>query len=148
MKIINQIKKLLNITFALYTCLAFAVMAFNRMATGEYYGGISWYWSDIEKMFGEILIFALLTGVIITVTDIIPKIPSAVKYLIKFVLVYGAYWLWLFDGNSNASHILLMSTVYVIVFALIAVLGAVFAFIGRKLSAKNGEYKKQYSENR
>lgn len=145
MKIINLVRKFLNITFALFTCLAFAMIIFYR--TSGVFGGLMWAWTDIEKMFVDILIFALVSGAVVTATDLIPVIPSAVKYVIKFVLVYGAFWFWMLDGEAvNGSQKLIMSTVYVVAYAVIAVLGAVLKFIEKKLSANCADYKNVYKE--
>ena len=145
MKIINLVRKFLNITFALFTCLAFAMIIFYR--TSGVFGGLMWAWTDIEKMFVDILIFALVSGAVVTATDLIPVIPSAVKYVIKFVFVYGAFWFWMLDGEAvNGSQKLIMSTVYVVAYAVIAVLGAVLKFIEKKLSANGADYKNVYKE--
>ena len=145
MKIINLVRKFLNITFALFTCLAFAMIIFYR--TSGVFGGLMWAWTDIEKMFVDILIFALVSGAVVTATDLIPVIPSAVKYVINFVLVYGAFWFWMLDGEAvNGSQKLIMSTVYVVAYAVIAVHGAVLKFIEKKLSANGADYKNVYKE--
>ena len=144
-KVINLVKKFLNITFALFTCLAFSLIIMYR--TSGVYGGMMWAWTDIEKMFGDILVFSLLAAVIVTLTDIVPKVPSIVKYIVKFGLVYAAFWFWMLDGETvSGSQRLIMSTVYVCVYAVIAVLGAILRFAEKKLAASGNEYQSVYSE--
>ncbi len=144
MKVLNQIKKLLNITFAIYTCMAFAIMVFYR--TSDVYGGIGWAWSDIERMFGSILILSAYSGLVITLTDIIPKLNQAARHVIKLVLVYAGYFVWIKKSvpGVTASQILIMTTLYVIVFAIIALAGALLGYFEKEMTVKESEYKNVY----
>ncbi len=146
MKVINQLKKLFSITFALYTCFAFAIMIFYKTSGSS--GGVMWAWSDIEMMFGNILLFSAYTGVIVTLADIFSKIPTAIRYLIKLILVYAGYYFWmkLSVPNVTSSQILIMSTIYVLVFAVVAIAAASLNFVEKKLTVKEPEYKSVYGD--
>lgn len=147
MRVLNQIRKFLNIAFALFTCLTFAMIVFYR--TSGVFGGLMWAWTDIEKLFGDILIFALIAGAVVTMVDLIPKVPSVIKYVIKFGLVYAAFWFWMLDGDGvNGSQKLIMSTVYVVAYAVIAVLGAILKFVEKKLAVGETDYKSVYTEGK
>lgn len=144
MKFINFFKKLFGITFALYTCLAFT-MIFLYKASGLQ-GGLMWAWTDIAKMFGDILVFAVWMAIIVSFTDIIPKIPGVLRHIIKLVLGYIAFYFWMLDGvNVKAGNILMMSTIYVVVFAVISAGGAILATIEKKLAVPSKEYNSIYT---
>ncbi|MBE6704785.1 MAG: hypothetical protein E7583_05940 [Ruminococcaceae bacterium] len=141
MKLIEQLKKLFNITFAIYTCFAFAIMIFYK--TSGKTGGVMWAWSDIEMMFGYILIFAAYSGLVITLTDIIPKLNQAARHVIKLALVYAGYFVWMKKSvpGVTSSQILIMTTLYVVVFAVVSVAAALLTFAEKKMTVKEPEYK-------
>lgn len=148
MKVLGLLKKFFNITFALYTCMAFAIMVFYR--SFDVYGGISWVWSDIEMMFGNILLFAAYSGFIIALTDAFSKLPAALRYVIKLVLVYVGYYVWMKKSvpGVTSSQILIMTTLYVVVFAVIALAGTLLALAEKKLTVKEQDYKEVFGDDK
>jgi hypothetical protein len=95
------------------------------------------------------MLFSFLCSLVLSVTGIIPKMPSAVKTICDFVLSYAAFYLCFFGltGNSkNFTSLFALSTVYIVFFVLCSLLCAV----GRRLSAdrNDGEYENVYTEEK
>ncbi len=96
------------------------------------------------------LIFAAISGVCIAVVGMFEKLPAIFRYIIDFILSYAAFFLWFRMLAANASNILpshffMLSTVYVVVFAVIAC----FAALLKKLSGekkKSAEYEGVFTE--
>ncbi len=153
MKALNLVKKFLNITFAVFACLVFFLIFWNNLSSS--YGGIMWAWSDIALLFGETMIFSAVAGFAVTAVDAFGKVPSPIRYIIKLVIIYIGLYFWRFDGVKlnggtdilGGSTKLIMSTLYVVVFALIALIGAVGSYGLKRLAKKDGEYENVYSES-
>ena len=145
MKVLGQFKKFFGVSSVLYTCLSFAIMWLYGRG-GNAADMTMWAWRDIARMFGDILVFATIAGAVISLVDLIPKLPAVVKSLIKLVLIYADFYFWMLRGNGNASHIMIMSTIYVAVFFAITGIGALLGLIGKK--KKNDEYDSVYGEDK
>ena len=99
------------------------------------------------------LIFAAISGVCIAVVGAFSKIPAIFRYIIDFALSYAALFLWfkmLSAGMPSIlpSHFFMISTVYAVIFAVVACFVAVMT---RLLKGKNSvkakeEYEEVYSE--
>ena len=89
------------------------------------------------------LVFAAISGVCIAVVGIFQKLPAIFRYIIDFVLSYAAFFLWFKMLSASAanilpSHFFMLSTAYVVIFAVVAC----FAALMNKLSSgkKPAEY--------
>jgi hypothetical protein len=137
--VLGQFRKFFGVSFALYACISLVIMRYLRQSTKW------WIWSDIEKVFTDIMVFALIAGAVIVLIDIIPKLSSVVKCLIKAVLIYGDFYLWMLKGTKDAGQILLMSTVYLIVFFVIVGISALLK-LACGIGKKDVQYENIYSE--
>ena len=102
------------------------------------------------------LLFAGISGVCIAIVGAFSKIPAIFRYVIDFVLSYGALFVWfkmLSAGIETIlpSHFFMFSTVYAVIFTVIAC----FAALMTKLSGENkknekndGEYDEVFSETK
>ena len=143
MKVLGQFKKFFGVSSVLYTCLSFAIILLYKKGNPVKW---EWYQMDVGNLFFDILVFAAIAGAVITLVDLIPKLPAVVKSLIKLVLIYADFYFWMLRGNGNASHIMIMSTIYVAVFFAITGIGALLGLIGKK--KKNDEYDSVYGEDK
>ncbi len=143
MKIIHHIKKFFNIAFALYTCVSFGMMLFNRALSIEE----APTWGGVALLFGQIGLFSAICAIAVTLIDIPKGVNKALGHLLKFIFSYGAFYLCFFvlvKSVAEPINIVVTSTVFVVLYAVVAVLAGLFAKLGK---TKSGiEYHSIYSK--
>ena len=135
-KVIDILKNAFFYTTAIFTAVTSVFMLVFMMQEME-----NMHWIDIGVL-NCTLVFAAISGVCIAAVGAFKKLPAIFRYIIDFVLSYAALFLWfkmLASTASNVlpSHFFVISTVYAVIFALVALFAALFG----RLSAenKNGE---------
>lgn len=97
-------------------------------------------------------IFAAISGVCFAVVGIFKKLPAIFGYLIDFCLSYGAFCLWykmLEKAKTQpTSRFFALSAVFVIIFSIVAGLGALVKYLiaKKKKSAPEQKYEKLFSD--
>ncbi len=146
-KIIPHVTKFFNITFALYTCVSFGMMLLNiAFVTGE-----APKWNGVALLFAHMLLFSAICGLAITLTSIPKKLSGALAHVIRFVCCYGAFYLCFFALVKNTAepiNVVVLSTAFVIIYAVVAVACAVFRALLCKKAAAADEYENVYSDNK
>lgn len=89
------------------------------------------------------LVFAAISGVCIAVVGVFEKLPLIFRYIINFILSYAAFFLWFkmltsAVANILPSHFFVLSTVYAVIFAVVACFAALMKRLagGKKKSAE------------
>ena len=143
-KIIPHVKKFFGITFALYTCVSFGMMLLNI----AFVSAAAPEWSGVALLFSQILLFASLCGLFVTVFDAIKKLNRVLGHLLKFVFCYGAFYLCFFalvKGASEPINIVVLSTAFVLIYAVVAAISAGIRALSVK-GEKSDEYVNVYSD--
>ena len=95
-------------------------------------------------------VFAAISGVCFAIVGLFKRLPAIFGYLIDFCLSYGAFCIWYKMLSSSLaqpmSRFFAVSTVYVIVFAVVACLRALIKriFRSKKKPAADKEYENQF----
>lgn len=144
MKIFCHIRKFFNTFFALYTCISFGMMICNRALAIEE----APTWGGVALLFGQIALFCAMCSLAVTLLDIPEKLNRALSHILKFIISYGAFYLCFFvlvKASAEPINIVVISTMFVIVYAATAVLAGLFAKLASpKLPAQ--EYENIYTK--
>ena len=144
-KIIPHVTKFFNITFALYTCVSAGMMLLNI----AFVTGGAPEWKGVALLFAQILLFSAICSLAITVFDAIKKLNRALGHLLKFICSYAAFYICFFvlvKGTSEPINIVVLSTAFIIVYAVVTLICALAGMALRKSNAK--EYENVYSDNK
>lgn len=140
-----SIKKFFGITFAMYTCISYALMLLNILTLNAE----APQWSGVALLFSHVLLFSALTALVFVLVGLLKKLNSALGHVIKFLLTYGAFYLCFFAlqrGEAQPINVVTMSAVFTVIYAItVGISGAVGAIAARKAN-RESEYVSVYSE--
>ncbi|MBR3994289.1 MAG: hypothetical protein IKI97_03315 [Clostridia bacterium] len=145
MKVLNQIKKFFNITFAIFTCVTLAMVTYNLltvnvdhlvMATKIKVGSLYW-----QTMF-----FAAVTSLSVVIIDLFKRINGVIARILKFAFSYGAFAVWFFvmsipatEGIVTNNVIIFASMIFVVAYTLTIVVKSFFVWLLLKLFGKEDD---------
>lgn len=144
MKIFYHIGKFFNIFFALYTCVSFGMMLCNRALAIQQ----APTWGGVALLFGQIALFSAISSLAFVLLDIPEKLNRALTHILKFIVSYGAFYVSFFalvKSSAEPINIVVISTVFVVIYAVVASLAALFSRLCAPKAAAD-EYESIYTK--
>ena len=144
-KTFNLIGKFFNITFALFSCVSIGMMTLNRIVQIEE----TPTWGGVMLLFLQILLFSVLCALANVITAIPKKLNSALSHIIRFIISYAAFYLCfivMVKGTSRLMNVVVMSTIFVIIYALVMGISVFVSWITSISDKKQEEYTSVYDE--
>ena len=152
MKVLNQIKKFFNLTFAIFTFVTLFMVTYNLLTTDVDYLVMATK-VKVVALYWQIMLFAAVTALSSTVVDLFGKLNGVISRLIKFIFSYGAFALWFFvlsvpaaEGHVKPAIVLTASVIFVVIYAAVVAFTALSKWlIIRVFGKKDDNYKNIYS---
>lgn len=144
-RIFSLIEKFFNITFALFSCVSLGLMALNRVAGIEE----APTWGGVMLLFLQILMFSSLCALASVITAIPKKLNSALGHIIRFVICYIAFYICfivMVRDTSRLMNVVVLSTVFVIIYAVVAALCELVKYLLSRGDKSTNEYTSVYDE--
>lgn len=153
MKVLNQIRKFFNLTFAIFTFVTLFMVTYNLMTTDVQHLVMATK-SKVGELYWQIMLFAAVTSLAATVVDLFKKLNGIVARLIKFIFSYGAFALWFFvlsvpaaEGLVKPAIVITASVIFVVIYAAVVAFTAFAKWLIVKLfGKKDGVYESVYKK--
>lgn len=101
MKVINQILKFLNITFAIFTFVTLFMVTYNLLTTNVDHLVMATK-MKVGVLYWQIMFFASVTALSVVVIDLFKKLNPVIARILKFFASYAAFYVWFFVLTEQA----------------------------------------------
>lgn len=154
MKVLNQIKKFLNITFAIFACVTLFMVTYNLLTTDVNHLVMATK-VKVGALYWQIMLFAAVTALSATVVDLFKNLNVVVARLIKFIFSYGAFALWFFilsipaaEGQVKPAIVITVSVIFVVIYAAVVAFTTLAKWLIIKLFCKQDDnYESIYTKD-